>query len=545
MSEAALACALLAIDPGLGGAVLRGPPSEARDCWLAALRAALAQDAPFRAIPAHIEDERLRGGLDLAATLAAGRPIEAAGALRQAEGGVLILSGAERAQGAMSAHIAHALDARRFMLIALDESVAGDEALAERLSDRLAFHLELARAEDFHVGAVAAARGRFARVAGPDDDAIAALASAAEEIGIASARAILFAARAARAHAALMGRASIVEDDLIVAARLVLAPRARIAPQSQAEESPPPPPDSQDSESAGQDREQQAGPQERLVAAMEAALPPDLIARIAAGAARRAASRAQGAGARAKAPRRGRPIGARPGALRAGDRLDLLATLRAAAPLQKLRGAGAGRIAIRRGDFRIRRFKQRLESTTIFVVDASGSSAFQRMAEAKGAVEQLLSEAYVTRARVALIAFRDTQAQILLEPTRSLARAKRKLADLPGGGGTPLAAAIETGAALAMSERAKGRTPHVVFLSDGRGNIARDGAPDRVRAGEDSHLAARLFKTYALPAIFIDTGQRPRPETAALASALGAPYAHLPFLDGGAMAGLVRAHAPA
>jgi hypothetical protein len=100
--------------------------------------------------------------------------------------------------------------------------------------------------------------------------------------------------------------------------------------------------------------------------------------------------------------------------------------LRAAAPWQKLRrreaASSKARVLVRKNDFRIRRFVQRLESTTIFVVDASGSTAAQRLAEAKGAVENLLAEAYVTRARVALIVFRDKAAELLLPPTRSLSR---------------------------------------------------------------------------------------------------------------------------
>jgi magnesium chelatase subunit D len=94
-------------------------------------------------------------------------------------------------------------------------------------------------------------------------------------------------------------------------------------------------------------------------------------------------------------------------------------------------------VAIRREDLRVRRFQTRAEVLTIFAVDASGSSALARLAEAKGAVELLLAEAYVKRAQVALIAFRGTGAELLLPPTRSLARARRLLAELPGGAAAP------------------------------------------------------------------------------------------------------------
>jgi magnesium chelatase subunit D len=207
--------------------------------------------------------------------------------------------------------------------------------------------------------------------------------------------------------------------------------------------------------------------------------------------------------------------------------------------------AGLARVLVRKSDFRIKRYVQRLESTTVFVVDASGSTALQRLAEAKGAVETLLAEAYVTRARVALIAFRGTTAELVLPPTRSLSRAKRLLAELPGGGTTPMASAIDVASLLAQSERSKGRTPLVVFLSDGRGNISRAAQPGRIEAEQDSLAAARGLRASGVSVVFIDTSVRARPGGAELAAEMGAAYAALPFVEARAVADVVRAHAPA
>ena len=196
---------------------------------------------------------------------------------------------------------------------------------------------------------------------------------------------------------------------------------------------------------------------EVILAAVQAALPPDVLAALRASAGR-SRGRSQGkAGALQKSNQRGRPAGVRRGELRAGAKLNVIETLRAAAPWQPLRrreAAATGaeparpRVLIRKDDFRISRFKQRAESTTIFVVDASGSAALHRLAEAKGAVELLLADCYIRRDQVALIAFRGSVAEVLLPPTRSLARAKRSLAGLPGGGGTPLAAGLDAAFAL-------------------------------------------------------------------------------------------------
>ena len=133
---------------------------------------------------------------------------------------------------------------------------------------------------------------------------------------------------------------------------------------------------------------------------------------------------------------RGRPAGVRQGRPHAGARLHLIETLRAAAPWQKLRRNAMpdapNDLLVRVEDFRLRRHVERAQTTTIFVLDASGSSALNRLAEAKGAIELLLADCYVRRDRVAVIAFRSRSADLLLPPTRSLTRAKRCLAALPG-----------------------------------------------------------------------------------------------------------------
>ncbi len=199
------------------------------------------------------------------------------------------------------------------------------------------------------------------------------------------------------------------------------------------------------------------------------------------------------------------------------------------------------RVIVRPDDFRIARFKQRSETATIFVVDASGSAALHRLAEAKGAVELLLADCYIRRDQVALIAFRGTIAEILLPPTRSLTRAKRSLAGLPGGGGTPLAAGLDAAFVLADSIKRKGQTPSVIVLTDGRANIARDGAPGRPRAEQDATSAARALQAAGIASVLVDTSQRPGPSGAQLAKDMGARYLPLPHADAGMLAKAVKA----
>jgi magnesium chelatase subunit D len=305
-----------------------------------------------------------------------------------------------------------------------------------------------------------------------------------------------------------------------------------------AEEPPPPPPP--EGEEPEQKEEEQGGRlADTVLDAAKAALPADLLAQLARGASLRA--RAGGsAGAMRRNAQRGRTIGVKLGDPKGGARLHLLATLRAAAPWQKLRGAAGGRVAVRRGDFRLRRFHQATRTTTIFVVDASGSAAVHRLAEAKGAVELLLAECYVRRDRVALLSMRGNGAEVLLPPTSSLARAKRSLAGMPGGGGTPLAAGFVAAMAMAGGVKRGGQTPVAVFLTDGRPNIALNGAQGRPAAEADALATAKAWRAAGHAALLVDMAVRPHPFARSLAAAASATYLALPSAGSGALQTAVR-----
>jgi magnesium chelatase subunit D len=219
-------------------------------------------------------------------------------------------------------------------------------------------------------------------------------------------------------------------------------------------------------------------------------------------------------------------------------------TLRAAAPWQKIRKATAknqqAKIQVRAEDFHVARIKQKTATTTLFVVDASGSSALNRLAEAKGAVELLLADCYVRRDQVALIAFRGKQAELLLPPTRSLVRAKRSLSGLPGGGGTPLATAIDTAASVAEGLQRRGLTPVIVLLTDGRANVARSGSGGRELAFSEAMEAARQLAVMQMSVLFIDTSPQPQKAAAELAAAMRARYMPLPFAGAASVSQAVR-----
>ncbi|MCX7227569.1 MAG: magnesium chelatase subunit D [Burkholderiales bacterium] len=634
-ADALRAASLLAVDPwGFGGVALKAGHGPVRERLLAIVRSLCPRDAPWRRVPIHAGDERLLGGLDLTATLAAGRPVAQTGLLAEADGGMLLLAMAERVSGTTASRLCAALDTgecalardglasarpARFGVIALDEGVGDDPPPAAALLERLAFRIDLAEvpvgvADAFggpddggaDAAAVATARTRMATVE-VDEETLNALCATAAALGVSSARASLMALRAARAAAALDGRDRVSADDASLAARLVLAPRATQwpapqdatppkppppeptepespppeSPEHPADDPPPPPPPEAVEDDAVSDPQQPLD--EVVLEAAKAAIPPGLLASLMLAANAAAGSGASRAGVMRATKLRGRPAGTRPGTPRDGARLALVDTLRAAAPWQPLRrreaesaraaamaasaarapapgtasgtasGAASGarpaapsaapRLSLRASDLRVARLRERTETTTIFAIDASGSSALHRLAEAKGAVELLLADCYVRRDRVAVVAFRGRAAEVLLPPTRSLVRAKRSLASLPGGGGTPLAAGIDAVAGLAEGVSRRGGSSVLVFLTDGRANVARDGAGGRARADEDARDAARRLRVAGHATLLLDTSPQPAPAAQLLAATMAAAYVPLPRADAASIAAPVRAAA--
>ena len=554
---------LLAVDPeGLGGMAIRAQTGPVRERLLA-----LLPGRP-RKMPASIADDALLGGLDLAATLQSGKPVTSRGLLEEARGGMLIAAMAERLPAALAGRLAASLDAAGGVaLVMLDEGIAPDEQPPPALLDRVAFHLDLTaishretRGRPTDEGPVEAARTLLPDVS-LAPGVLEALCETAQALGIASVRAPLLAVRAARAAASLAGRLEANLDDAALAARLVLSPRATIIPAPQpedasedapedAERADPPPPDntagadSQDSVPDSEIPGKLSEASEIVLEAARAALPADLLARVRARDFRGSARSQGNAGARQKGSQRGRPVGVRSAPPGPGVRMNLVETLRAAAPWQRIRGQddppGRFRLHLRREDFRVVRTEQRMRSITIFVVDASGSAALNRLAEAKGAVELLLADCYRRRDQVAVLAFRGRSAQLLLPPTRSLVRAKRSLATLPGGGGTPLAAGIDAGLVLAETLRRGGCTPTIVLLTDGRANVTRAGSGGRAQAGQEAVESARRLRASGITALFLDTSPRPATEAGALAKAMGALYIPLPYANAAGVSRAVR-----
>ncbi len=499
--------------------LVRARPGPVRDAFIATVT---RTNGLFR-LPPDADPAMLEPGVDLLASMAAGRTIERAGLVQRAGKHTVVIGGGERLSMLASSVLALAIDTAGLRrLIVFDES--DDDTLPAMLVDRITMHVDLTCVSVHDIGE--------RQGPAPDgegvEDPVRLFCEAAEALGIVALRPVLHAQAIARASAVLDGRSGATTGDVSLAARLVLAPLAQSAP---AKEISPQPPGSDEQVDHDQGDGGTADAERNIVLdAALAAIPADLLDRLATGPVRRGASgSAGGKGEGGGGGPRGR---VRIGKSARGGRLDIAATLIAAAPFQRMRGRIDGAAPVmRRTDLRIRFPKPVTRALTVFAVDASGSAALARLAEVKGAVEQLLGQSYVRRDEVALVAFRGDEATLLLPATRSLARAKRELVALPGGGTTPLAAGLAAGLDQAMQGRRAGRASSLLVLSDGGANVSRDGTRGRAEAWADAELVARQIAACQVHAVVVDSSPRGDTRLRDVSRTMNARYVALPRFE--------------
>ncbi len=443
------------------------------------------------------------------------------------------------------------------------DPVTRAEVVRRRMSfdaDPAAFTARFAAGEAEIAASIAAARARLAAVV-IDDAALEQIAAVCASFGVDGLRADIVIARGAAAHAAWRGAAAVTREDIRAAARLALPHRRRRNPfdapgldeqqlddaLSQTEEGPDDEPDPQPP-GPGPGQDGSSAPPDGQAPAEEPARGPAAGPRESVSAtgatfrARRLEVPGKGRGATGRRSRAytdgGHAVGARPPRSAPHD-VHLTATLMASAPHQVRRGRTGPGLILERGDLRERRREGRESNLVLFVVDASGSMAARRRMEAvKGAVLSLLLDAYQRRDKVGLICFRGAAAQLLLPPTSSVDAAARRLAKMPTGGQTPLAAGLTEAHATLRRERLRDpqRRPLLVVVTDGRHT-----------AGGEPEAAALRLRRDGVAAVVVDCESGPvrLGLAGALARALGGEHLTLDDLGDlsvGTLAGSVRAY---
>ena len=541
----------------------------------------LLPDEPYTELPNGTDEEALLGGLDVEATMRRSQRVMRHGLLERADGGSLLVEACNLLPESVVNPLLATLDTgrlrierdgssvdtdARFRLLASFDPAEG--APRAHLLDRVALVCVIPalspletrlRIVQHHITPPAdlwsdeleALRGlvQIARETLPEVTLDARqereLVATALSLGVQGHRADVFAVLAARASAALALRDRVQSEDLETAVRLVLLPRATQRPAPPAEPPAAEPPAAESERDPAREDEQTDAKSlpnddelvfdETVLEAVTAEIPAVLDSLPFASVRRgRGGSRGQTAGTR------GRHVGSHPGRANAG-RIDVIATLRAAARWQKLRPRGERRVVLRAEDLRIKRYRNKAGALFLFAVDASGSMALNRMREAKGAVHALLEQAYVNRDRVALLSFRGTGAELLLPPTGSVELLRRAVDQLPTGGGTPLAAALCEALDIAGQARRRGFANVVlVLLTDARANVGL--RTDRAGVERELQQLAGVTLQAGLRSLVIDTQRNFLSQGSAqkLAAWLGGNYLYLPGAGGRAIAAAAR-----
>jgi magnesium chelatase subunit D len=592
-----LALTLAAVSPDLKGVLIAGPSGTGKSVLARLAKSLFPVGSPFVNVPLGCSLERLVGGIDLERTQRTGKLVAAPGLLASAHGGVLYIDEINLLPSELSTVIMQAVMQEevqieregasytypaRFTLVGTFNPAEKELPIA--FYDRLGF---LVFSETIgHLGWRMFVAARLQKGLSIPDDIIARVKKArkllpqvtitdkqltelckyATDMGVEGNRAEVLAVRCAKANAALNLRVPVTHEDVFLAIRLIFMPRLgnhaladsefskqSNSPDVQGEES-----KKSDSKLADGDSGQQSeskkstvqneestepkGQESKKEVAIHDILPEQnvdefLLTDLPKFSGRVTSKSKAGKHHIAKSDQRGRHVRSVPG-LPSEGKIDLIATLKSAAMhigANEKEGELSQQVKIRQQDFHIKKFQHRAGLLFILAVDGSGSMAINHFEAAKGAVLKLLEKAYVYRDQVALVYFRDKQAQLLVPPRSSVTQAAAALKKVRAGGKTPLASALLSTSELVKKNEMQSSSAGTVLIlfTDGKANQPLHetaGADPSVTALKELKPLCSTLKDQLSAAIVFDTraGRRENPLGMELAEMLSASYIRLP-----------------
>lgn len=539
------------IDPSLGSLSINSNYSTVREAFLSNLLSLLKPKRLKKIYPFQNPTDFAKS-INMIDTLTFGMP-KYNNDIFSSSNIALILTNTEKMQKGLATFLRDKIKSNKDkFFIALDESEGSDVSRAD-LSDYLIFSINLdgTRYKDLkkvtiNRKKISEARNNLATVE-VNKRELDYLIASSEMFSISNMHTIFCTLKVAKAICAYKGEKRVSREDINLAISLSMIHKAKQIPEFQQEEKAKSAENERlrdNDESKANNSELNSEDKKMLIDALKISLPNNLIESLLSKNSQTiSVTESAGSGERNNNFSAGRPIPSISRKYSSDKRIDLMGTLTRAIPWQKLRSSSVTKnrkIIIYPQDIMIKRFEKQSERLLIFLVDASGSNAIGRLAEAKGAIEILLSDAYAKRDNVALISFSGLKADPLLLPTKSLVTAKKKLSSLPGGGATPLAKGLLEAFKMADAARSRSIKPIIILLSDGRGNITLDGLGDRVKAIEDTTYIASLIKRNAINNIFIDTSRRKTPMADELARELNGHYFQLPMANSSSISKAVQ-----
>ncbi|MGY6501214.1 MAG: VWA domain-containing protein [Acidimicrobiales bacterium] len=531
-----LALILGAIDPHIGGVLLRGDKGSGKTTIARGLADLLPGRAPFVELPLGATEDRVLGSLDLGAALVEREHRVRPGLLAAAHGGVLfvdevnlladhlvdtLLDVAVSGQHRLERDGVSVVQPARFVLIGTMNPEEGE--LRPQLLDRFGLCVEVSAPTDpatraeivrrrlsLDVGpeptdADDALRSRLAAVAPlpVGDDVLAYACRLAVEVGVEGLRGDLVLCRAAAALAGWDDDEAVTVDHVDRVAPLVLGHRRRRQPFDPPTLSPDeldearqrardPRDESADADAPGEEDPDCTGPggappQTPLRMGAEQRVPDSDLGRP-------TASRAPAGRGQSALSTRGRIVRDVPHDPSGPNRVGVVATVRTVAG----RRAADPAAVLTHDDVRDVQHEAPGAQLTVVCLDVSGSmGADQRIELATGTIRGILTDSYRRRDRVGVVAFGGRGATTVVSPTSSVEVVTSRLADLSTGGSTPLADGLRAAADLARRAARPGERTSLVIVTDGRATGGAD-------ALDEALAACDAIRAEGVPCVVID-----------------------------------------